>query len=475
MSWQSLGWNKVTEDANEFFNSIGTEQPRYDDSNLTVEPYFDFYTPCVQSSDCGSGYGCVNGRCVQLSGGNTTSGSDGSGITAGPAFTPTLPGSCNPSNPDSGCGTSTGGSACDVPGCGNNPIPDPDTCCGGERCCRLIDDVVICYCGPCEPDDDPLFPPTFPCEDDSNCPAGTFCVNGTCTSNCTPGSCPAGYTCVLGRCVLNCDGDADCPDGTFCYGGQCIPACEIGTITPEGYTCNKLPGGGGVGTPGRPCGSCPPGQRCISGQCQPPCGLGCGGETFCVQGTLTCAYYEDECSQFCDDYFKSNGELKEGCTPDKLCSECSVCDAPAEGEEGYLTPGVKTCLPLADDEKPCWCDSGSSCGDCQRCDRDPNSSTLGDCVVDLNCLVCQRVVDVPCRCDDKTVSGSSCATIGAVQRGRDLQAEALAKALAKCDDDCPPDPDPIDCNCHADCKDCEICSPDAKCVYDIRCDEEEEE
>jgi peptidoglycan-associated lipoprotein len=79
--------------------------------------------------------------------------------------------------------------------------------------------------------------PQYPnCNNDSNCHAGEFCVNGRC-QQCRPGGndCPPGQQCSDGRCEAIegwCNSTADCPQGQECQGNRCVaPISEGGGDT----------------------------------------------------------------------------------------------------------------------------------------------------------------------------------------------------------------------------------------------------
>ena len=320
---------------------------------------------CFRSTECGSGFACVNGECINVSGGNTTN--SGGGTTSG---NPSGPGiNCDPDDPESPCGKSTGGS-CDIPGCGQNPKPGPNDCCG-TRSCQFTGGYVICSCG-------------------------------------------------------------DLPE-------------------------------------------------------------------------------DKPCNQFCDSWFKSFGTLAAGCGESKQCSECSSCFAQA------CEPG----------NGPCWCDAGESCGDCEKCDTDPESTNFGSCVP-ADCQECSTIYNYDCGCgkilDEVTACRSS------LSSGPSSPNLAQAKARAYCAEICdsggtPVDPckgecesksycsdttgpppacppyttctdtgtisaggvtcwlrnecnkenvpescEACDCNCNNDCSNCQLCGTDGKCYDDPACD-----
>jgi len=113
------------------------------------------------------------------------------------------------------------------------------------------------------------------CVDDSDCPAGYVCVNGSCretggTECQTDDECPEGYNCENGFCRPegalpgSCDTSDDCPAGYFCENHQCYPCpedstdphcqnpgqCETNEDCPPGFECHN-----GICVPGNPPGA----------------------------------------------------------------------------------------------------------------------------------------------------------------------------------------------------------------------------
>ena len=211
MSWDQLGWNDQAKKANDFLDNGGfTDVVR----NLDQLAQTPLNAECVQSSQCAGGYGCVNGKCVQISGG-LTSARSGNGNISGPGFNPDSEANCDPTDPESVCGAATGATTCSKPGCDNdNKIPDPEECCG-ERCCRASAFGVECFCGPC--------PGPTGCSE--------FCTD---YSNANPGELAAGCTDGLYGNV--------CDECQFCdvihFDGQCQPkTIDLPCWCDEGARC----------------------------------------------------------------------------------------------------------------------------------------------------------------------------------------------------------------------------------------------
>jgi peptidoglycan-associated lipoprotein len=80
--------------------------------------------------------------------------------------------------------------------------------------------------------------PEYPnCDDDEDCHAGEFCVNGQCQQCREDSDCPAGQRCRGGRCDPiegYCTGSGDCPDGQECQNNQCVAMQSTELTPPEG-------------------------------------------------------------------------------------------------------------------------------------------------------------------------------------------------------------------------------------------------
>jgi peptidoglycan-associated lipoprotein len=86
-------------------------------------------------------------------------------------------------------------------------------------------------------------PPTYPkCDNDKDCHAGEFCVNGTCQQCRNDKDCPAGQSCNKGRCeappATSCTDDSQCPAGQSCIDGTC-KACVSDDQCGPGGKCNQ--------------------------------------------------------------------------------------------------------------------------------------------------------------------------------------------------------------------------------------------
>lgn len=124
--------------------------------------------------------------------------------------------------------------------------------CRNDEDCQRVNPQEFCINGQCRQ-----------CRDDSHCPRGQQCDNGSCqpipgwcesTADCSGGQvcsnnfcrdcqdnseCVSGYGerfwCDNGRCSDACRSDADCPAGQTCVNGACVspaeaPVCQLGSV-----------------------------------------------------------------------------------------------------------------------------------------------------------------------------------------------------------------------------------------------------
>ena len=170
---------------------------------------------CDATSDCPSGYVCVDGFCQRQ---------PCDGVTPCPDNHYCYEGYCYPECTGDTCGE---GYIC----------VDPGTT-GGKS---------ICLPYPI------LSNPDLPTSD--GCPTGYYGYNGYCWKTCTGGNCPDGMDCGTlpdntNVCVYPDGGfpcaEGACPDGFQCYNGYCYPKCTDGTDCSTGYSCLDIGGGNSI-------------------------------------------------------------------------------------------------------------------------------------------------------------------------------------------------------------------------------------
>lgn len=374
-------------------------------------------TRCSSSTQCASGYKCVGGQCVPVQASGGTGGSGGTSSSGGFGGTSNCDG--GPDGQDGGT-SGTGGSGC------SSPAP----------------------------------------------------IGGGGSTGCTTTTCGQG-TNAYGE-------DSDCCGERCCrYFATGIPSDPINV----NCFCGPCPG-----TTGSPC-----------GDGYPPCGPGLA----CINGKCTKV---KPCNQFCSEYYAANGEDADGCSPEVRCDECTECAGTFEGGGHYCTEK---------ENQPCHCDP-DKLEECDICNSDGSTSPGV-------CLECCTIQNYDCGCGT-AVTVEACRERGASGRSQCNLAQdaAAAKCAELCeikpdpcagicgtktitgDGPCPENPTPpdaddghtltlrgcleslgqhaifyddcdfsqapeqckqCDCNCHNDCKECELCNENCKCEPDPSCSE----
>lgn len=234
MTWNFQTWSRARAEADR----------KVQDSYLflsTGKPIPD----CYSSSQCGSGWACIGGKCVF----QATPGSESTCDTG-----PTGGGGCSTGAP-SGCTTSN---------CGASGTEEE--CCG-SRCCRYSAGgggtiFVQCFCGDC---------PKY---------NGERCSSD---SQCASGSCIAGYCGEDGRCTAFCD-------GYYKSTGKLFPGCSQENVCDECSYCDEnSPGDSSCArseTGPCWCTGCDPGYQCNKdGNCSPIRFWACRDFTKCGSPT----------------------------------------------------------------------------------------------------------------------------------------------------------------------------------------------
>lgn len=229
-----------------------------------------------------------------------------------------------------------------------------------------------------------------------------------------------------------CISSSQCASGFGCVGGKCV---KIG-IT------------GGHGSP-ISAGNCPTTPNdCNSGsyacQSSPTCGKGswvlecCGGKKTYVFKPGYERRVEGECveDKNCHYYCSSRYALfgPPDTDPDGLIDHCegkTVCEN-ADCEECDLFSGI--CEPKFSD-RPCWCDGGESCGNCEACITNPADSNFGSCAPtddSLNrCRQCVTLESYKC-CGQDVGPLKVCSEPGFGGTTNDLRDKLKRQAKAKC-------------------------------------------
>lgn len=355
---------------------------------------------CTDSSQCASGYACVDGECVSVSGApgssNTTpsypsSGSPGTPTGGSPSSGPGIvypprgsgyparggsgggsgglsgcgqdpyPGSGNNNTSPCTPGTSNTPSKCTKTGCGGNGGNDglATDCCGEDRCCRYSGSGVQCWCGACPPLEKPcnVWCDQFKsatgdlysgCDEEVVCDECSECGI---ESRCTPNTFDAPCWCEQSECnsiaCTTCGEDGICRQNCndCMYSWKRDYQCPCGTVT----------------------------QQCRFSACDtnvlhcavPDCSSACGEEPDPCEG---------ECygQSFCD-------STPPPCPPGSSCTDNGTISA--GGSTCYIrTVCDKTNVPEKCKECDCNCDN--DCVDCEIC------NAAGVCVPDPACPDC---------------------------------------------------------------------------------------
>lgn len=143
---------------------------------------------CSENADCGRGFVCVGGQCLDESGTCQFNGQCGAGRVC-------VDGQCF-------------------------------AACGGALTCAA---GFTCVDGSCQPVD----PPTGQCSGTMPCATGLVCVDSSCVPGCmADGDCAAGFYCLSGVCTVDtrpkpfCTDDSGCAAGRRCLDGVCRTPCD---------------------------------------------------------------------------------------------------------------------------------------------------------------------------------------------------------------------------------------------------------
>lgn len=388
-----------------------------DDSEVSV---------CKSSSDCGSGFVCVNGVCLDQSGFQQRSDPGcGNAVDSGGS---TSSGGCI----DSGCVQPDPDCLAGITVC--RPDGDGDVVCGCETNCTgdaECGEGFICVDGACFPAqctelnevvdcgfhftciDGRCFPDLVTCDPENPCPYGYSCVNGVCWADpqdcSTTSDCELGYACEDGQCLATCATDVQCGIGYSCRDGHCRPdvvPCDNGAC-PNGFECVE-----GICLALCDNGVCPDGYTCVDGYCYPD-------DYVCPPGTsLGPGGCKGSCSTFCDNYYKTYGEHGPGCNEILVCDACNECS------------DQSLCVTIQENN-PCWCIPPQDAPYCYDCGQDGS--------LDLNCADCQfcgEIAEYVCSCGETIESVKLCRTAceGAGKKITDeeLEEEAIRLCAEKC-------------------------------------------
>ena len=277
---------------------------------------------CKTSTDCGSGFVCIGGKCVDRSGFLLTS--------------------------DSGCGNAVdnGGSSTSG-GCIDSGCIDPSSPNNGVVICRPNSEGQII----CETKEK--------CEGDAECCVGGICVEGKCQpQECSYltefEDCEFGYSCIDGRCIPGPQvSDPQCPPGTALRNGECRGLCTS--------FCDSYKKTHGTSGPGcfdyqecDACNECGESGTCVDLKENAPCWCVCSQDSpFCYDcamdgaSELNCKDCES-CSEIPGYICPCGAELPEV----KICR--NACEGPTRiTMENVLEEAAKRCSEVCQTDTRC--------------------------------------------------------------------------------------------------------------------------
>lgn len=269
----------------------------------------------------------------------------------------------------------------------------------------------------------------------------------------------------------SCQTAEDCGAYHVCSGGQCI--------FQDSSASSGQSGGSGGGRPGNtPCGrepdsfqdcdekGCTKGARCSDGADSDQPFNCCGDPIYRCPGSQgpqcePCGTPGQQCDDFCDNWYRANGTIADGCGRD------SICDGPCTKCQGGK------CTETSNGG--CGCSGGNSgCGSCEKCEDN-------ECVLDKNSCYDQCNCFVTCPCG-KSFTGTF--TQPHYKSGLACPSACRAalyqeKCVDQADQSCPPkkggegsckaDPG-NDCEQECECKSQKVaCSASHTCPDGYRC------
>ncbi|PNF25788.1 hypothetical protein B7P43_G12126 [Cryptotermes secundus] len=318
-----------------------------------------------------------------------------------------------------------------------DPCSLPNVC-GQNAHCLPLNHVGVCSCYSGYTGNPQLGCVTVQyCSTNSQCPAGTRCNSGICTSECTSArECISDQLCIQGVCQPTCKSNYSCPAFQFCQNSICVKEVRCQTD----YDCSDT-------------------ETCIENAVgQAECLNACDGPILCGRNAeCTAQHHQSLCS--CKTGYHGNPiddkigcqpiecETNEQCSNDKLCEDymCKIACL-------VRNPcGINALCSAQNHEQVCYCQPGYT-GDPQ-----------------IGCQLIDFCTDSPCgpgaRCDNSRGSYKCLCPIGTV--GDPYHDGCHAPVECSHNEDCPAAAECTQSNGVPKCKDvCEnaICGPNAECV-----------
>ena len=367
---------------------------------------------CSRSSDCGSGFVCSAGECVNKDDSSKAGSNGGSGPATSAASGSGSP-NCNPDEESTDCGDTK--KNCPKPTCGTNggkngqncEVQSRADCCGGimYRCGGdAINGIPPAECPQCEPCE----PPYRECKDVCD---WYYKANG---ANSSAASCQ------------NTDGSQrHCGNCQECFSGQ----CQDWSSAP--CWCNAV---------GAECPDCEECDRDENSPTYGECAATTGTCKECTNCSVVCPCGTQVNCRACYEKYRNGLAAPSQCRADcykKFCTD--------------KQPLTHTKQPACPEEKdPCKADPGNSCEiECE-------------CITRYGPCGGERPPNPPGkRCTSQGYM-STCADDGSGEMVYFDRCCTMNTTDPKCDK--------CDCLCSNDCPDCYYCGANGECVYDEDCD-----
>ena len=181
-------------------------------------------TKCTSSTQCASGFVCINGECIEGIIGTR----NGSGEVSGPGAP------CDPPAPGTGgnaCGSGIGTNTptCTLAKCDNTNTLEPDEHCG-TTCCRYSGTGVVCYNGECPYSGCSQFCTSYLA---SNGEPGPGCSDGPEGNSCDECTFCDVYSGAVGICTPKSEGFAEGTEPCWCDTAEQCVDCDKCSTDPD--------------------------------------------------------------------------------------------------------------------------------------------------------------------------------------------------------------------------------------------------
>ncbi|KAK3931322.1 Fibrillin-1, partial [Frankliniella fusca] len=317
-----------------------------------------------------------------------------------------------------------------------DPCSLPNVC-GQRAACTAANHVAVCACEPGSTGDPHLGCVSVQyCGADSQCPAGTRCSAGICTSLCTTArECIGDQLCIQGVCQPTCRSNSSCPEYQYCQNNICIQEvrCRADDDCGGDEQCraNSL----GQAECVNPCDGpvlCGRNAECAARDHTALCSCKPGHHGNPTDDKIGCQPIEcrsdDDCSndKLCDNFM-----CKIACLVENPCGRNALCSAQGHRQVCFCQPGY-TGDPHAGCKLIDFC-ADSPCGPLARCENARGSfkclcplGTVGDPYRD-GChapVECEKNTDCP--------GAAECVQANGVPKCKDICESTLCGPNADC-------------------------------------------